>query len=454
MVSFLIQNETYKPFRLYVEQVYSKASENTIIAGSVYEGNLYTGDAIEIKPADILTIVTGINNFDQTKSLSLKGELISINIGDIDASGVKIGSCISHPGRINTVKSLYGKLYLLKDTDKNIINNHKIRLQIASLTLTATVELIKTDILSYGQNCFAKFILDKPLICDIYDKIILLNIENNDITGMVEVLNCSTNNILLENKDTKTILELIESNKVEELIMYILKDIQTFVSLKSLFELLPINSNHIINSLITANKIVLFSDKVIKKEIFDTYKMQFVSKLEDLHKKEPYKAGFKMEQIVSNLNIPDDIIKMTMLYLINTNSVLYSYNKYALSSHKISIPVSDRRTLEKIYKLFKENTFIDRQLLKGLNDDNAIELIIREVSQDNIITLSPDIYILPDDLNDIIAKIKLEIRPDENITPAKCRDAINSSRKYVIPLLEYLDKTGITIRRDDFRQFV
>jgi len=34
---------------------------------------------------------------------------------------------------------------------------------------------------------------------------------------------------------------------------------------------------------------------------------------------------------------------------------------------------------------------------------------------------------------------------------AEIRDALGTTRKYAVPLCEYLDRTGFTVRKDDLR---
>ena len=57
-----------------------------------------------------------------------------------------------------------------------------------------------------------------------------------------------------------------------------------------------------------------------------------------------------------------------------------------------------------------------------------------------------DLYFLPGYVADAEALLRQRWRPGEEITPAAFRDAIGSSRKYVIPLLEYFDRIGVTDR--------
>jgi selenocysteine-specific elongation factor len=52
---------------------------------------------------------------------------------------------------------------------------------------------------------------------------------------------------------------------------------------------------------------------------------------------------------------------------------------------------------------------------------------------------------------DIRAKLEAALRRDHEITASAFRDLIGTSRKYTIPLLEWFDATGVTVRSGDLR---
>jgi selenocysteine-specific elongation factor len=64
-----------------------------------------------------------------------------------------------------------------------------------------------------------------------------------------------------------------------------------------------------------------------------------------------------------------------------------------------------------------------------------------------VVRVAVDLYFLPDYVAGAEALLRQRWRPGEEITPAAFRDAIGTSRKYAIPLLEYFDRIGVTDRK-------
>ena len=75
-------------------------------------------------------------------------------------------------------------------------------------------------------------------------------------------------------------------------------------------------------------------------------------------------------------------------------------------------------------------------------------LVVRE----DLVKVAPDLFYDRAVLGDIAAQLEARLRADGEITAAGFRDLIAASRKYVIPLLDWFDRSGLTIRVGDTRK--
>jgi len=76
----------------------------------------------------------------------------------------------------------------------------------------------------------------------------------------------------------------------------------------------------------------------------------------------------------------------------------------------------------------------------------VVEVLRVMERQRMVVRVGVDLYFLPDYVAGAEALLRKRWRPGEEITPAAFRDAIGTSRKYAIPLLEYFDRIGVTDR--------
>jgi selenocysteine-specific elongation factor len=54
-------------------------------------------------------------------------------------------------------------------------------------------------------------------------------------------------------------------------------------------------------------------------------------------------------------------------------------------------------------------------------------------------------------ISEVRSRVESTLRKERTMTMARFRDVIGTSRKYAVPLLEWLDATGVTIRSGDLR---
>jgi len=87
----------------------------------------------------------------------------------------------------------------------------------------------------------------------------------------------------------------------------------------------------------------------------------------------------------------------------------------------------------------------------GLNRDEAFELLAYLLEQGEFIRLKEDLILPKKTLEQAKTRIQELIRQKGPVGVGELRDALGSSRKVVIPLLEYFDRVRFTRRVGDAR---
>ena len=74
------------------------------------------------------------------------------------------------------------------------------------------------------------------------------------------------------------------------------------------------------------------------------------------------------------------------------------------------------------------------------------------VDQDRLVLLTADVVFSREGYEEMVAEIKRLLEERKTIKAAEVRDHFNTSRKYVLALLEHLDNIGVTVREGDLRR--
>jgi selenocysteine-specific elongation factor len=69
-----------------------------------------------------------------------------------------------------------------------------------------------------------------------------------------------------------------------------------------------------------------------------------------------------------------------------------------------------------------------------------------------VVKVASDLAFSREVMSDIERRLRAHLEREHQITAAGFRDLIDASRKYSIPLLDYFDRSGVTLRSGDYRR--
>jgi selenocysteine-specific elongation factor len=121
-----------------------------------------------------------------------------------------------------------------------------------------------------------------------------------------------------------------------------------------------------------------------------------------------------------------------------------------LHDHQIVFSVNQLDLIKQLEVIFSESPF----LTPSMNE--CIEIVGEEVycalvSMGTIVEITQSVVFHKIDLDHIIQETRELLGNCKKITASEFRDHFNTTRKYAVALLEYMDEIGITKRIDDFR---
>jgi selenocysteine-specific elongation factor len=142
---------------------------------------------------------------------------------------------------------------------------------------------------------------------------------------------------------------------------------------------------------------------------------------------------------------------------IGEKSIAKEENLLRLTEHRVQLGSQEKTLMERIKKALGEQPLtppdlkdLEKQL--GTNRSKLTE-VVRLLERDgSVVRVATDLYYLSSAIDQVKAVLKKFLSERGEITAAAFRDLISSSRKYTIPLLEYFDREGTTIRIGDIRR--
>jgi selenocysteine-specific elongation factor len=175
--------------------------------------------------------------------------------------------------------------------------------------------------------------------------------------------------------------------------------------------------------------------------------------LRRFHAAHPMAAGMEMEAArdATPGRPPPRVFRALADELLRANRVAREASLVRLASHVVQVS-GDVRELSGTIAALLGRTPLSPPDLKQLEAESGaggarLLEVLRLLERDGrVVRVSPELYVSRTALDGLKADLRAHGAGTGDITPAWFRDRFGTSRKYAIPLLEYLDREGVTLR--------
>ena len=188
------------------------------------------------------------------------------------------------------------------------------------------------------------------------------------------------------------------------------------------------------------------SSVVYSRQTWERLKRQVGSSLADYYVQYPLRKGMSREEIRSRLGLSTTVFPQVLARLVSEEIVAEDGALVRSPNHETTLSPEQERQVQAYIGGLESEPFspptgnnIDTELLSLLIDEKKV------VKVDGTVVFSAEAY------RRMVESVTQYIGENGKITVAEARTLLNSSRKYVLPLLEYLDQQRITRRRGDER---
>jgi selenocysteine-specific elongation factor len=186
---------------------------------------------------------------------------------------------------------------------------------------------------------------------------------------------------------------------------------------------------------------------------------QMLAILKEFHAGHPLVPGMDMEELRGKLlyQLSPKIFRVVVEMLLAEKAIAKEESLLRLAGHRLQLGGQEKTLMEKIKKILGEQPLAPPDLKEvekqaGVPRNRLNEVIRLLEREGSVVRVTTDMYFLTSSIDLLRTTLKKFLTEKGEMTAASFRDLIGSSRKYTIPLLEYFDRDGLTIRIGDIRR--
>jgi len=441
--------------RLPVDRVFTLPGFGTIVTGTLTDGCLSVGDAVEILPPGVEGRIRGLQTHKQAEEKAQPGSRTAVNISGVSVDQIRRGDVVVTPGAYQPTRMIDVWVRMIKDANTPLKHNTEVKLFLGAAEVIARVRLLGAQELQPGEEGFLQLMLQEPVVALRQDRFILRRPSPAETIGGGQVVD----------PQPKRRYKRFNEAKLEELAQLMVgtpKEIlmqsarQTgLIARKKLIEnagLEPDQAQQAIEALLTEGALTLLDGKqlLIPTDQLERLLGAILQSLADFHRQNPLLPGMPRERLRTENKLPAELFDPLVSRLAAAKEVLAENASVRLAGHSIQLTAVQQQKIDALLKDFSAQPTTPPSV-KESQEAIGEDLVTVLVQTGQLIQLGEDVLLQPEVLDEMQTAVIEIIQQNGSITLAELRDRFKTSRKYAVAVLEHLDAAGITARQGEGR---
>lgn len=449
------KNDLGKP-RLPIDRVFSMSGFGTVVTGTLIDGNFAVGDEVEIVPGGRRGRIRGLQTHKEKKDRAIPGSRVAINLSGLAVEDLQRGQVVVHPGAISATTLVDAQLQYLASAPKPLAHNAKVDFFSGSSEVLARLRLLDKEELKPGDRGWVQLHLSQPVALAKKDRFII-RFPSPSITvggGILVDPHAQTRHRRFK-RDLIARLETLAQGTPEEIVLQFLtargtnpadeKEIAKGTN-SELETLKPILNARTLSGEIIA----IGASSYLAASGWHALTQKIGQALDEFHHAYPLRAGLPREEMKSKLGLAPRIFDQVIERSVSEKVTSASADILRRPDFSIVFKPELQKKINALIAQFDKSPYAPPSAQEAEEAIGA-EAIAALVAQERLVRLNESVLLLPKTFETMSDGVIATIRAKGQITAAEVRDQFNTSRKYAIALLEYLDEKRITKRVGDAR---
>jgi selenocysteine-specific elongation factor len=444
------QRDIRKP-RLFIDRVFTLRGIGTVVTGTLTGGSLRRGQEVVVYPTKLKTRIRSIQNHGHELDVAQPGMRTAFNLPDLRVDQIKRGDVVtlSNQGTPTSTLLAFVEESSRLNPDKTIASRLKNGLSIyvhhGTSRVAAKIRFRENGSPEAGKQKIAHLTLRSPIFAFIGDRFVVRDSsERHTIAGGI---------VLDPDGDTKSLASSVALDNVESLVLVTIAR-QGFACREGLLSKSRFSADEISEALINLEEdgeIILCQRIAADCEFWRKLRAEAIGLIDAAHKENPDRAGIDLAQLRSALSIQDPALLESLVADLCDGDFVRKGSVIASTSHRPTLPVRVQPVEKRIREALTRQPF-DPPSRKAIELDPQDQQIVRFLIENGeVIELAVDVLLLSENFERMKSQVAEFISKNGPATVSQLRQALGSSRRIMVPLLERLDRDGVTRRVGDKR---
>ena len=446
--------------RLPIDRVFTMKGFGTVVTGTLISGTIRREDEMEVFPTGRTVRVRGVQVHGKPADAAVAGQRTALNLAGASTEHLSRGMVLAPVSTFEATRRADVRLNLLSSAPRALKNRARVHFHSNTMETVAEVTLLSSKELAPGTEVFARVKLPAPALLVPGDRFILRQFSPVVTIGGGKLLDAAP---IPRQPNVADFLQVLsEGDRAQILERRIHRRSRAGTSLARLIAETGWTRESIQATLapaVSKKQIHRVGDFFIDGASLSALKAEGRSAVSEFHKKNSLAPGMAKEELREQLKASAEILAAALEQMAGERMVEISGDLVRLPGQGVMMKDEEAESKKKIEEAFASAGLkvpALHEVLAGLKVDKSraqkiVTLLLREKI---LIKISDELVFHHAALQQLRSQISAYKAKASTIDVAAFKEMTGVSRKYAIPLLEYLDRERVTKRVGDARQIL
>src|SRR2546425_9354287 len=440
--------------RLPVDRSFAMAGFGTVVTGTLVGGALQQGSELALLPTGRRVRIRGLQQHNRPVEEARPGSRTAVNLSGLDHSEVRRGDVLALPGTLPASRRLDARLVVLPGVQP--LRHHQ-QLQMYHETSEVMIELnlLERDELRGGEAGWVQLFASQPVVALDGDRFILrVPSPAATVAGGV-IIDAAPRR--RRRRDPSVLKDLAARERADPATSAVLELGKhpwglAETELAGRLGVSPAQLERILAPLIERGAVRRLASRWLTRPQWDQSVARVLSVLSVYHEAQPLRRGMPKEELRSRTGIPAELFAELLTVLTAEHAVVDQGGEVAAAGHHPALTSEQETAISAFLAELESQPFNPPPLPDLVRRYRLTPALLQYLVVDGrVVRVNEDTAFARSAYDDAVRRLRLHLIEHRTLTVAAARDVLGSSRRYVLPLLEWLDAQKITRRVGDDR---
>ena len=452
-------------FRLPVDRAFVLQGHGVVVTGTALSGAVALGEQVRCLPGNSLFRVRSLQVHGKSVDRAGWGQRVAMNLTGPERASIERGQVICHEKLSLTSDRFDAFLEVRPAAGKGIKNHQRLRIHMGAAERLAKIILLGgKEKLDAKASAYCQITLNEPLLVMRGDHFVARDETAQRTLGGGIVIHPRANRHRKNEPELLSRLETLHKGNLAQVVeTFLAEDAAFALPIESIYQFINVREEEArakIEGLDTLRALNAEGHTLYTtEEKWHQLREQMLRLLKAFHSTHALVPGMDMEELRGKLRweLAPKVFRAVIELFLGEKIIGREENLLRLATHRVQLGGQEKILMDKIKQILGAQPLAPPDLKElekqaGVSRQRLTE-VIRLLERDgSVVRVTTDMYFLASSIEQLRATLKNYLTDKGEMTAASFRDLINSSRKYTIPLLEYFDRDGLTIRIGDVRR--